>query len=43
MKNVYNNPEYSEIREELLTELASLQEQYDDTDEGRSFLPKDDN
>ncbi len=43
MNNVYNNSEYSEIREKLLTELASLQEQYDDTDEGRSFLPNDDN
>lgn len=42
LNNVYNNPEYSEIRKNLLTEMASLQKQYDDTDKGRSFLPKDD-
>ena len=40
MKNVYNEPEYSEVREELHKRLNELRKQFGDSDElAKQFLP----
>jgi len=42
LNNLYNDAQYLEIKEELIRELASRQEFYHDTDQGKSFLPNGD-
>jgi len=40
MNNVYDNPEYSDVRKQLKKELLRLKEQYGDTDEAYPELTK---
>lgn len=42
LTNIYHDVQYLEVREELTNELKAQQEFYNDTDQGKSFLPDED-